>query len=228
MRRSLPVVVIACLVLAASAAAARKPSSTENKAIRAAVAGFIAMPNSPSAKDNKIASIRVSTLDARYAAVRLTSPTVGASVLVLHASMGNWFVEEFGSSLNCEAGPAAVLADIGVGCTPPGATAWIFDCGPLVAHPASLILTCADANYQLAALKWRGWGRATATATANAKANDCKPNCAAGHMHAFPVTVRATGIEACGRARIYTRLTIVYAHARPAGIAQRDVHTLAC
>ena len=228
MRGWLAVVVIAVLVLTASAVAARKPTSAESKAIRSAVAGFIAMPNSPSAKDNKIASIRVSTLDARYAAVRLTSPTVGFSVLVLHRSMRTWFEEEFGSSLNCEAGPKAVLADIGVGCTPPEATAWIWDCGPLVARPTSLILTCADANYELASLRWRGWGHASATATADAKANDCTPNCAAGRFSAYPVTVTATRLKACGRARIYTRLTIAYAHARPSGIAKRDVHALGC
>jgi hypothetical protein len=226
-RSALTALVLLCLV-AGSAAAARKPSPAENTAIRSAIAGFIAQPNSPSAKNNKVVSIRVSSLDRRYAAARLSSPTVGFSVLVLHESMGTWFVEEFGSSLNCEAGPKAVLADIGVGCTPPGATAWIWNCGPLVAQPKSLTLACADANYELASLAWHGWGKASATATGVARANDCTPNCAAGHFHSYRVRVTATTLRACGRARYYARLVIAYAGARPQGIAKRDVHTLGC
>jgi len=226
-RSTLAALVLVCL-LAGSAAAARKPTPTETKAIRSAVAGFIAMPNSPSAKNNKIASIRVSSLDRRYAAVRLKSPTVGFSVLVLHESRGTWFVEEFGSSLSCEAGPKAVLADIGVGCTPPNPTAWIWNCGPLVAQPKVLTLACADANYGLASLAWHGWGKASATATGVARANDCTPNCAAGHFHSYRVRVTATRLRACGRARYYARLTIAYTSARPQGISKRDVHTLGC
>lgn len=216
------------MLLVGNAAAARKPTASESKAIRSAVAGFIATPNSPSAKDNKVASIRVSTLDARYAAVRLRSPTVGASVLVLHESMGSWWVEEFGSSLNCEAGPRAVLADVGVGCTPPGTNAWIWNCGPLVAQPKSIVLACADGNYELTSLHWRAWGRTTATASGEARANDCKPYCAAGHFHSYPVTVTVTKLVKCGSARTYDKLTITYSGARPKGIAKRDVQTLSC
>lgn len=227
MRTALAALVL-CLLLAGSAAAARKPSAAESKAIRSAVAGFIATPRSPAAKDNKVVSISVSTLDKRYASVRLDSKSAGPSDLVLHLSMGTWFEEQFGSSLDCTAAPKAVLADLKVGCTPPGATAWIWNCGPLVSAPASIVLTCADANYELASLRWRGWGRATATATGKAHANDCTPNCAAGHFHAYAVRVSATRLFACGKARAYERLTISYSGARPAGIAKRDVHALGC
>jgi hypothetical protein len=142
--------------------------------------------------------------------------------------MGTWFVEQFGSSLSCEAGPKAVLANLTIGCSPPGATAWIWNCGPLVSSPKELILACADANYGLASMRWHGWGHTTATATGEARANDCNPYCAAGHFHSYPVTVSATGLRRCGSARTYTRLTITYAGARPKGIAKRDVHMLAC
>ncbi len=220
--------IIASLVLAGSAAAARKPSAAESKAIRSAVAGYIAMPHSPAAKDNKVVTVRVSKLDARYASVRLNSKSAGPSDLVLHESMGTWFVEEFGSSLDCDAGPKAVLADLGVGCTPPGTNAWLWNCGPLVAQPKSVTLACADGNYGLVALRWHGWGKATATATGKVSANDCKPYCAAGHFHSYPVSVTVTKLGKCGSARTYARLTITYAGARPKGIAKRDVHTLSC
>jgi len=44
------------LVLAGSAAGMRQPTPGEAKAIRQAVAGFVAMPGSPAAKDAKIPS----------------------------------------------------------------------------------------------------------------------------------------------------------------------------
>ena len=81
-------IAVACLLLAGSAAAARKPTARESTALRSAIHGFISMPSSPSAKDNRIATLRVSTLDKRYAAARLTSPTVGPGDLVLHESNG--------------------------------------------------------------------------------------------------------------------------------------------
>ncbi len=222
------VFLLACLVVVTSAAAARKPTASEGKAIRSAIAGYIAMPNSPAAKDNRVVTISISSLDGRYASARLNSKSAGPADIVLHFSMGTWFVQEFGSSLGCDAAPKAVLADLKVGCTPPGATAWISDCGLLRPHPTSLILTCADANYWLAALKWHGWGHASAMAIGDAHANDCNPNCAAGQFSAYPVKVTATGLRRCGSARYYSRVTIVYAGARPTGIAKRDVHTLGC
>jgi hypothetical protein len=228
MRIALLSIATIALVLAVGAAAARKPTATEARAIRSAIAGYIAMPNSPAAKDNKIVSISVSSLDRRYASARLNSKSAGPSDIVLHLSLGTWWVEQFGSSLDCEAAPKAVLADLKVGCTPPGASAWISNCGPLVSSPKSLVLACADANYSLSKLGWHAWGKATATAKGVAVANDCTPNCAAGHFHSYPVAVTASRLSACGRAKVYTRLTLVYAGKRPAGIAARDTQTLNC
>lgn len=228
MRTPTVTALLVALVLAAPAAGSRPPRAAEAKAIRAAVAAFVAQPSSPAAKDNRVASISVSTLDPRYAAVRLVSRSAGPSELVLHAGLGTWWEVGFGSSLGCDTAPKAVLADLHVGCTPPDGVAWIANCGPLVSEPATLVLACADANYEVARLAWHGWGRATASATAVARANDCTPSCAAGRFHSYRVRVTATRLRACGRARIYTRLTLVYPGPRPAGIAKRDVHVLGC
>jgi hypothetical protein len=226
--RALVPLILTTLVIASAGAAMPKLGSPEAKAIRSAITGYVAMPGSPAAKDNKVVSIAVSTLDPRYASARLSSKTAGASEMVLHRSMGVWWVVEFGSLLGCDAAPKVVLADLGVGCTPPDGVAWINDCGPLVSAPHSLVLTCADANYELVRLSWHGWGGAAATAAGSARANDCKPNCAAGHFHSYPITARASRLSVCGRARYYARLTITYASRRPAGIAKHDIHALGC
>jgi len=216
------------LVVAGVASASRAPTTAEQKGIRQAFTGFVHMPGSPAAKDNRVIAIAVSSLDARYAAARLNSKSAGPSDLVFHRSMGIWWVVGFGSSLGCDSAPPSVLADLKVGCTPPNGVAWISNCGPLVSKPAEIVIACGDGNYSLERLRWHGWGSATATATGKAQANDCTPNCAAGHFHSYPMTASATGLTTCGKARYYARLTVTYPGARPAGTAKRDVHTLGC
>jgi hypothetical protein len=230
MRRVLIAAVGLLVVLgvAGSAVAARAPKPTEAKAIRSIFIGFVNQPNSPAAKDDEIASLKVSTVDSRYAAAKLMSKTAGAAELLLHRGAFGWWVAAFGSDPGCDSAPKSVLTDLHVGCSPPYATAWINNCGPLAAEPASLVLACGDANYELASLRWKGWGTAHATATGVARANDCTPNCAAGHFHSYRMTATAEVLTACGAARYYGRLTIVYSGARPQGIGKRDVHTLGC
>ena len=227
MRRAV-VLLLAALILSGSALAMRPPGPSEGKAIRSAVSGFVTMPNSPAAKDNKVTSIAVSTLDPRYAGVRLNSRSAGPSDLVLHRSGTYWFVVGFGSSLGCDSAPRSVLDDLKIGCTPPNGVAWIWNCGPLESKPASLTIACGDGNYALANLRWSGWGTARATATGVARANDCTPNCAAGHFHSYRTTATADRLSACGKARYYARLSVTYPGSRPAGVAKRDVHPLSC
>jgi len=219
---------VTMLIFAGSALAMRPPNASENAAIRMAVRGFVSTPGSPAAKDNKVTGVVVSTLDARYAAARLSSKSAGPSDMVLHRSGPYWFVVGFGSSLGCDSAPRSVLDDLKVGCTPPNGVAWISNCGPLVSKPTSLVLACGDGNYLLASLRWNGWGGSAATATGIARANDCKPYCAAGHFHSYRMTATADRLTACGKARYYARLTIAYPGARPATVAKRDVHTLPC
>lgn len=112
---------------------------------------------------------------------------------------------------------AAVLA-AGAGGAPPPARIGVVCVGATgPAHggqvkPSSVVLACADANYWIAALKWKHWGAATATATGSVHYNDCTPNCAAGHFHVIPGTATVSGLKAgkCNgvAARFYTRLRV--------------------
>src|SRR5690349_2654109 len=49
-------------------------------------------------------------------------------------------------------------------------------------RPRQYVLTCADANNYLTALRWAGWGPA-AFASGTNTFNDCVPTCVAGHLH---------------------------------------------
>lgn len=124
---------------------------------------------------------------------------------------------------------AAALAITGaaLAATPPPNVV-ISNCGKFVEHPKSLVVTCADANYRLASLKWGSWGGKGSSGTGIAKVNDCKPNCAAGHFKSYRVAVAADRAVKCGKQWRYLRLTIVYEKAHPRGIRKTDVHKLSC
>ncbi|HKN92684.1 MAG TPA: hypothetical protein VJU60_00005, partial [Thermoleophilaceae bacterium] len=64
------------------------------------------------------------------------------------------------------------------------------DCIHEAVKPHQIIITCADANFVLTALKWSHWARKSAAGTGSAKINDCKPSCAEGHFHKYPVSVK--------------------------------------
>ena len=216
------------LALAVLALGLAAPTPAQRHAIQQTFTGYVHTPGSPAAKDNRIVSISISRLDPRYAAARIDSKIAGPADVLFHLSRGTWWVVEFGSSLGCDAGPRAVMNELKLGCMPPNGVAWMNDCGPLVSEPHSLVLACADANYSLERIAWTHWGAATATGRATVRANDCKPYCAAGHFHTYPATVTADRLAKCGLAKVYDRVTIAYAGARPQGIAKRDVHVLGC
>jgi hypothetical protein len=79
-------------------------------------------------------------------------------------------------------------------------------------RPRQYILTCADANDYLTALRWAGWGPA-AFASGTNTFNDCVPTCVAGHLHSFPVLVtlwRAEPLPGHPGQRYFARLTLIY------------------
>ncbi|MEV6683667.1 hypothetical protein AB0N09_43575 [Streptomyces erythrochromogenes] len=56
-------------------------------------------------------------------------------------------------------------------------------------RPDEYLLACGDGNNRLVKLRWKTWGTKTATATGTDMVNDCRPYCAAGRFHPYPVTV---------------------------------------
>jgi hypothetical protein len=102
-------------------------------------------------------------------------------VLLFHRSLGTWWEIAFGSSIGCNSAPKSVLTDLKIGCEPPAGVAWITTCGPLVTAPTLLLLACAHGNSELTKVTCHGWGQGDYQ-TATATANDCTPNCAAGHF----------------------------------------------
>jgi hypothetical protein len=84
--------------------------------------------------------------------------------------------------------------------------------------PSSFVLTCADANDALSGLTWTTWTPARATATGTEQVNDCRPNCAEGTFHSYPVQAVLSGAAPVPHhpgERRFTKLTRHYPGARP-------------
>lgn len=88
-------------------------------------------------------------------------------------------------------------------------------------RPRTVILTCADANWQLRGLRWPRWNGRVARGNGYSYENDCNPFCAAGQFHRYPVRVTASDprLQTCNGRRVfvYQRLRITYTGSRPVG-----------
>jgi len=220
--------VVSGLTLAESTLASRAPSKAEARVIRRAVANYVSAPGSPAGKNATVVSIAVSTVDPRYAAVRLKSASRGRTVMVLHHNAEVWWLQQVGASLSCDTAPKAVLDDLRVGCRGPDGAAWISNCSRLESKPASIVVSCADGNYALVGLRWQRWGSASPTATGTARVNDCTPDCAGGHFHDYRITASASTLTKCGATPVYSQLTVTYAASRPKLFPKHDRHALGC
>jgi hypothetical protein len=83
-------------------------------------------------------------------------------------------------------------------------------------RPSAIVVACGDGNFYVTGLKWSRWTKMAATATGLAHQNDCKPYCAAGHFHTYPVALTLSRPEACSNARTeFTRFTYLFTKVTP-------------
>jgi hypothetical protein len=97
----------------------RPATAGETAAVKSAVAAYIAAPKSPAAKDNRVVTVSISTVNASYAAAKLNSKSAGPSNALLRKTGGHWKVRDFGSgAFPCRDASAAILKDLLGGCAP--------------------------------------------------------------------------------------------------------------
>jgi hypothetical protein len=111
------------------------------------------------------------------------------------------------------AAPSAALAASGSG------QVWAINCTREQYKPNRIVLACGDGGSWLGKLKWSSWGHQKAAATGNYSVNDCTPDCAAGHLHSYPVTVTLTKPKACPSQShtAFKQVSLVYTATRPKG-----------
>jgi hypothetical protein len=80
--------------------------------------------------------------------------------------------------------------------------------GKPAVRPAEVVLACADAGLGVRKIIWLGWGRAVAAGVGTAFANDCSPDCAAGHFHTYRAVLLLSGTQRCGGKTAYRTATV--------------------
>ncbi len=115
------------------------------------------------------------------------------------------------------AGPTAALAAAGAG------RVLAINCNREQYKPRRIVVSCGDGGLYLANLHWRRWTRGSANATGSYVLNDCKPDCAEGHFHSYPVKITLSRPKSCpGQAhRAFGWATFSYPGRRPS-FALRD------
>jgi hypothetical protein len=84
--------------------------------------------------------------------------------------------------------------------------------------PGAIVLACADDGLGLTHLRWTSWTLELASAYGTEWENDCKPNCAEGHFHYYPVVAVLWGsatVKGYPGEERYTEATVSYLKARP-------------
>ena len=128
---------------------------------------------------------------------------------------------------------ALAAALVAGGAAPTGAATQTFvprDCVHEAVKPRSIIITCADANFVLTGLKWSHWRRTSAAGAGSAKINDCKPSCAQGHFHKYPVNVSLSSAHFCRKAgkTQFRRMRLTFTDKVPPGNKRVNSPAIAC
>ena len=85
--------------------------------------------------------------------------------------------------------------------------------------PGTISLACADNGIGLTHLHWTSWTPQLASAYGTNWENDCKPSCAQGHVHDYPVVAVLWGsatVKGHPGERRYPEATLGYTKRRPA------------
>lgn len=112
-----------------------------------------------------------------------------------------------------------ILGIVGAATASAGARV-VGDCKHSQIKPTQIVVYCGDANGAFLNLRWSSFGGSTARGEGTWSVNDCNPNCAAGHVHGYPVTVTLSQARKCPDGKKdYRVATARYSSAtrRPAG-----------
>jgi hypothetical protein len=88
--------------------------------------------------------------------------------------------------------------------------------GKPTVKPAEIILACADAGLGVRSLHWLAWGQARTAGLGTAFANDCTPNCAAGHFHSYDAVIVLSGSQRCDGVTAYRTAQVAIVGSPPA------------
>lgn len=112
--------------------------------------------------------------------------------------------------------------------TGPSYYTFMKECGDdhVTNRPRRFTLACADAKQYLDRMTWKRWGQSAATGTGVVRLRDCSTSCSVGRLKSYPVKVVVNRIHRGEAAQFYTRMTLTYTKAVPAGEKRTEVFHL--
>ncbi|MER6999865.1 hypothetical protein [Streptomyces sp. NPDC000410] len=96
-------------------------------------------------------------------------------------------------------------------------------------RPSEFLIACGDGNSGLTEVEWTHWGSKFAVGRGLNFVNDCRPYCAAGTFHSYPVNItlaRPEPWEEDPDQERYTRMRLVYTDGTPAQTPRDVTHRL--
>ncbi|GGQ18054.1 hypothetical protein GCM10010215_48640 [Streptomyces virginiae] len=134
------------------------------------------------------------------------------------------------------AATALIATAVPASATPPTATPTpnptpvVVDCfNKPQTRPEEYLLACGDGNNRLVDLHWNTWNHKTATATGTDMVNDCRPYCAAGRFHPYPVTVTLSHPQPWPNhpnTQRFTTIRLLYTHTTPTPVPKDVTYKL--
>jgi hypothetical protein len=95
-------------------------------------------------------------------------------------------------------------------------------------RPRRILIACGDGSFYLTAMRWSRWTSRDALGTGTGHENDCTPDCAHGHYHAYPISVRLSAVKTCKRGRReFTRLAWRWIR-KPPGVTGSGAQPFLC
>jgi hypothetical protein len=108
-------------------------------------------------------------------------------------------------------------------------TVKITNCYKASSRPKQITLTCGDGNTALSGLRWASFGGVSASAAGTFETNTCTPNCAAGKVVRYPVSVKAYETRSCKKdLKVYNKLTLKFTARKPSSAGNLTRWTLGC
>ncbi len=97
-------------------------------------------------------------------------------------------------------------------------------------QPVTIVVSCADAGFQVSGLAWAQWTTRLANGSGVARVNNCVPNCAFGTFHAYPVLVTLSQPRFCRNTGYvqFQRMTLFFSAQRPPTLPGRTTFTPGC
>jgi hypothetical protein len=76
-------------------------------------------------------------------------------------------------------------------------------------------------SHSFGSLKWSSWTATGATGSGANWLNNCKPDCAGGTYHGYPVKLQASRPQVIGGEDVFTRLKVTYTGKKPGFVHRR-------